>query len=114
MKQIIIFLFMASVACGETDITDSLVPVAYSNETRFVKYVRSDGYRTVTNCPYAMDVINCQVTNAPVAIVHVVTYGVGAKAMFKLWSVEVLKVPEAPWRNAEWKYYEPQTWITKP
>ena len=93
---------------------DSPVPIAYSNEVKTIRYERDDGWRAVTNSQYAMERINFQTTNAPVAIVHVVTYGVSTNAMFRLWTVETLPPPAKPWQNAEWRWYEDRTWITKP
>ena len=85
---------------------DPPIPIAYSNEVKTVWYERDDGWRPVTNNSYWAERINYQTTNAPAAIVHVVTYGVGTNAMFRLWTVETLKAPGEPWRNAEWRWYE--------
>jgi len=91
---------------------DPPVPIAYSNEVKTVRYEREDGWRSVSE--FTVERINFQTTNAPAAIVHVVTYGVGTNAVFRLWSVETLPPPAEPWRNAEWVYYQDATWITKP
>jgi len=94
---------------------DPPVPIAYSNEVKMIRYERDDGWKPVTNSAgLVLERINYQTTNAPVAIVHVVTYGVGTNTMFRLWTVETLKPPAEPWRNAEWRWYEDATWITRP
>ena len=93
---------------------DPPVPIAYSNEVKMVRYERDDGWRQNTNNPLFMERINYQTTNAPAAIIHVVTYGVGTNAMFRLWTCEALNGPGEPWRNPECVYYNNATWITTP
>jgi hypothetical protein len=108
------------------------VPIAYSNEVKTMLYERATNFLTVVVEPYTYYVTDTngvatsvttnvvcyelegETSNAPVAIVHVVTYGAGTNALFKLWSVETLPPPDAPWRNAEWNRYNDATWVTKP
>jgi len=93
---------------------DSPVPIAYSNEVKTIRYERVTGY--IHPPGYTNMVIGqkTESTNVPSAIVHVVTYGVGTNAMFRLWTVEKLPPPVEPWYNAEWRWYEDATWITRP
>ena len=93
---------------------DPPVPIAYSNEVKTIRYERTTGYIHPPGDTNMVIGWKMESTNAPAAIVHVVTYGVGTNAIFRLWTVETLKPPAEPWRNAEGRWYEDATWITRP
>lgn len=92
---------------------DELKPLKYEAVTNYVRYERDDGWKAVTNSTSQIERINYQTTNAPVAIVHSVTWGRGTNAVFVLKTCEVLKAPAETngWRNAEWRYYSAAAWV---
>jgi len=92
---------------------DEIKPLHYRAETNYVRYERDDGFRVITNAAHVIERINFQTTNAPVSIVHSVTWGRGTNAAFVLKTCEVLEGPPATngWHNAEWRYYHAAVWV---
>ena len=93
---------------------DPPIPIAYSNEVKTIRYERVTGYIHPPGDTNIVIGLKTESTNAPVAIVHVVTYGVRTNAVFRMWTVETLNAPVEPWRIAECCWYKDATWITRP
>mgnify|MGYP001004302049 CR=1 FL=1 len=90
------------------------VPIAYSNEVRTIRYERTTGYLYAPGSTNLIVGYKTESTNHPAAIIHAVTYGRETNALFRLWTVEKLDPPSEEWRNAEWRWYEDETWVSRP
>lgn len=91
-----------------------LVPIGYSNEVLYIRYEKVVSFIHPEGDGNKICGVRTEMTNWPSAMVHVVTYGVGRKPVFRIWSLELLPEPGEPWDRSEWMWYENKTWITGP
>ncbi|MCK9155119.1 MAG: hypothetical protein M0P12_03290 [Paludibacteraceae bacterium] len=108
MKKVYIIGLIAALTTSL--FSEPIIPIAYSNYIETIRYERAK--ETETN--YFGFATFWEFTNAPVAIVHVVTYGNGTNAFFKLWSMERLPEPPEPWKCYTWFSMRIGSWVTLP
>ena len=90
------------------------VPICYSNSYIYGEYFIAQNYIYAPGPGNKMIGYSKAVTNFVQAKLHVVTYGRGTNAIFKLWTCEVLDAPPAPWKAVDQKFLESSTWVSDP
>ncbi|MFB1502013.1 hypothetical protein [Thiocapsa sp. N5-Cardenillas] len=114
MKRTVCIIVVLVAVASMPLFADPPVPIAYSNEVKTIRYDRTTGCIHPPGDTNMVIGWETESTNAPAAIIHVVTFGVGTNALFRMWTIETLKELGEPWRIAEWLWYEDATWITRP
>jgi hypothetical protein len=92
-----------------------MVPLSYSNSCVYSEYFTSGNYLYASDTNSKIIGYGVTTTNVLRAKLHIVTFGIGTNAHFKLWTCEVFDPPQPPWKPSDGTIFiEPSTWITDP